>query len=167
MDINIKYGCLMAYADIPRWNDVTKLLDNRYVEDDGLEMNPHVNVLSGIDIGDKSKVNEIHKLLNILKIEKFPMYITGIGIFQHDGFDILKFDIESNILRRLNYLFDSIFINTDMPTDYTPHMTIARTIPDTANQYVTKFDKPIKIYPNKFVYSEDDESFDNLSYRIR
>ncbi len=151
---NPSYGCLMVFLDYDKseWN---KLQDNIDKEDlfepdtKGLEKDPHITILYGLheDIKDEDIEKEIKE------IEKPKIKLGGVSSFENEKFDVLKFDIESSDLHKLNKQFSDNFpYTTDYP-NYEPHATIAYVKKGTAKKYLDKI-KGIDVSPSKIVYSK-------------
>lgn len=129
-------GCLMAMILEPQrqalLNFGNKLVreEDLYVVGDefGREKETHVTILYGFvpDL-DKSQVVQI-----IHNVKPFTLTLTGVDTFKNEkeGFDVVKFSVESPELRRLNAEAQKFPNQNDYP-DYRPHMTIAYVKPGT------------------------------------
>lgn len=129
-------GCLMAMILEPQrqalLNFGNKLVreEDLYIVGDefGRETETHVTILYGFvpDL-DKSQVVAI-----IRNVKPFTLTLTGVDTFKNEkeGFDVVKFSIESPILRQLNAEAQKFPNQNDYP-DYKPHMTIAYVKPNT------------------------------------
>lgn len=97
------------------------------IEGLGREKEIHVTVLYGLH--DDTPAN-ITKLINKLKenkeIKPFPCYLGKMSVFNtKKDFDVLKLEIESPELHRLNRILrNSLEFTSDYP-NYEPHATIA------------------------------------------
>lgn len=88
--------------------------------DDGVEMEPHITVKYGLH--DESP-EEVRRLLE----GEGPVKVTvqGASIFDNPEFDVVKLDVDSPDLHRLNKKIANAMPHTDTHPDYTPHVTIA------------------------------------------
>ena len=125
-----EYGCLMAIVPsthtsniikfgktvIPQSILYTKPDDDSYGYDD----NPHVTLKYGY-APDLNKQD----LATILRgVKPFNVILRGLTQFNNNDFDVVKFDVESSVLRELRAKADG-FPNQDKFPDYKPHMTLA------------------------------------------
>lgn len=122
-----EYGCVMAGLYMPNHlellqqidtNDVYLYGDKRY----GLEHDPHITVLYGLH-SNEIKDSEITKLIRTFNIIK-DIKLTGISCFETDEYDVLKFDVESETLVKMNSEFKKFPYTSSYPK-YHPHLTIA------------------------------------------
>jgi 2'-5' RNA ligase len=90
----------------------------------------------------------------------------GISAFSNEKFDVLKFDVDSEDMHKMNAKFKK-FPHTNNFPDYHPHVTIAYLKPKTADKYIKKMkgmeDMPIKL--DKLVYSKPDG--DKKTYELK
>lgn len=158
-----EYGCLMVFLDVDKkaWKELQDMIseDDLYTEDGddgyGRENEPHVTILYGLhgDIEDKDLEVEIDKISEPkIKFEK-------ISTFDNEKFDVLKFDVKSPDLIKLNKKF-SEFPHTNTFPDYHAHATIAYLKKGTAEKYIKKAKDLVdmKIENDKIVYSKVDGS---------
>jgi 2'-5' RNA ligase len=103
-------GIITAGASIP----------DEQLADDGRETVPHITVKFGIHGEDPA---EVQKLL----AEEPPVTATlgKTSIFHTDEADVLKVDVDSPDLHRLNAKIADALPHTDTHPDYKPHVTIA------------------------------------------
>ncbi len=153
------YGCLMLGTNFKNWNDCLKLVPDDMVYDDekkkfGKETKPHITILFGFDIPttDKNKLKDL--ILNETNNKPIELKIVGLSYFETPKFDVLKFDIESEDLIKLNKVCtDNFDYSSDFP-NYHPHMTISyvkKGLMDDKFKY--KFEKPFILNSDKFLYS--------------
>jgi len=154
---NHKYssGCLMTYIDINNWNDLLNNINKNdlYTEEDeeyGLEFNPHITILYGFEL-DKVNTSDID---NILKnIKQISVKTNGISLFENDKYDVLKIDIVSDDLNKLNRICLN-HLNTNKYPTYEPHMNIAYLKKGMGKKYMKKIKlKNTEFISSKFVYS--------------
>ena len=122
-----EYGCLMLDFDLPNWNsfldkikieDLYKSENERY----GLEDKPHITILYGFH--DEVNAETIRECLGGEVNTPIKIKIDSIDIFENEEYDVVKLNVESSQLRKLNALCKKLPYTTDYP-DYNPHMTIA------------------------------------------
>jgi 2'-5' RNA ligase len=158
-----EYGCVMVYlnADKDKWGSMLDLIDKDDLyepKDDpsyGKETNPHVTILFGLhkEVADKDIEEEINKI-------KTPdIKFGGISAFKNEKFEVLKFDVDSKDMHKLNKNFRE-FPHTNTYPDYHPHCTIAYLKPKMADKYIKKLNDSIEMEmtPNNIVYSKVDGS---------
>lgn len=156
-----EYGCVMTFLNVDeeKWNEMQGLIDDTDLyqpEDDpsyGKENEPHVTILFGLhdDIPDED-VEKVMK--NIVKpVIKF----FDISLFKNKKFEVIKFDVESPNLHRLNKRFKE-FPHTESFPKYHPHCTIAYVKPDKGDKYVKELKQfiSIKVDASESVYSKAD-----------
>jgi 2'-5' RNA ligase len=154
-----EYGCLMVYLDIDKkdWDNIQNMIDDDdlYVDKDdpsyGRETEPHATVLFGFH--EEVKDEDIEKEIDKVKTPKIEF--KEISSFTNEKFDVLKFDVDSEDMHKMNAKFKK-FPHTNSFPDYHPHVTIAYLKPKTAEKYIKKMkgmeNIPIKL--DKLVYSK-------------
>lgn len=153
------YGCVMACIDdntskkILDFNNEIISKDILYTEDGdntfGREKDPHITIKYGLT---KSYTEEqIKKFLD--GVSPFDIQIKGIGIFENDKFDVIKFNVESSTLRKLNKIFSDLPNHDEYPT-YNPHMTLAYVKKGMGKKFSKSSDKIAKIPIQSVVYSD-------------
>lgn len=165
-----EYGCLMVFLDVDKkaWKELQDMIseDDLYTEEEdssyGRENEPHVTILYGLhgDIEDKDLEVEIDK------ITEPHIEFKSISTFENDKFDVLKFDVKSPDLNKLNKVFTK-FPHTNKFPDYHPHATIAYLKKGTAEKYIKEAKDLVKMKmePEKIVYSKVDGSKKN--YKLK
>lgn len=153
-----EYGCLLVYLNIPSWDlfcdnlqikeeDLFEVNNERY----GRESEPHCTILYGIhdDVDD----DRIISLFSNLDKNRIDIESKGIDCFYNKDYDVLKINIESKELRKLNELAKKL-PHTDTYSDYKPHITIAYFEKGNANPYINEnFNMKINTI-DKIVYSK-------------
>lgn len=163
-----EYGCLMVFLDVNKksWKELQDMIevDDLYTEegDDsyGREKDPHVTILYGLH--DDIKDEEIE--VDIKAIKEPKIAFKNISSFNNDKFDVLKFDVESKDLTKLNKTFTE-YPHTNKFPDYHPHCTIAYLKVGKAAKYI-KMAKDLvnmKMEPSKIVYSKTDGTKKNYN----
>ena len=154
-----KYGCVMLYLEptdelislqdkiddddvfhemIDGEDDYGRTLKNKY----------HVTVLYGLheEVTDED-------VKDVLASESIPeINLKNISIFENDKFDVVKIDVESEGLNKLNKKLSEYPHTTDYP-DYHAHMTIAYVKKGEGKKYIETL-KDLEATPKKFVYSK-------------
>lgn len=156
------YGCILCYLPIENWDRILSEIDNEDIyfgdgpERYGRETKPHVTVLYGLhddEIPDNDLKKAIHKIDPIDDIR-----VTGISFFANDPkYDVLKFDIQSPYLFKLNQAFRK-FPYTSSYDQYNPHLTIAYLKRGTAKKYLNigRYLLETELTSNVISYSKPD-----------
>ena len=162
-DQKYDYGCLMVYLNVNEesWKKLQDMIDedDLYTEEEdtsyGREDEPHVTILYGLheDIKDE----DIEEDINEIKEPKIAF--KSISSFDNPKYDVLKFDVESKDLTKLNKVFKEYPFTSNFP-DYHPHCTIAYLKPGKAGKYIKKAKDLVSMdmEPSKIVYSKADGS---------
>ena len=153
--IKKEYGCLMLDFNIKSWDKITDKIKNEDVYDKpgyGIEKRPHVTALYGF-ICNKTSPEEVSELTKKLFNNKLKIKVNGMSLFKNKDFDVLKFDIISPDLQKLNKALTEKFPYKNDHPDYIPHMTIAYLKPGTGEKYAKKLSKNIIFESNEFTYS--------------
>lgn len=158
-----EYGCVMVYLKVNKadWSALLDKIDDKDLYDPkddpsyGKEHEPHATILFGLhtDIPDADIEKEIDKI-------KAPkMEFKSITSFTNPKFGVLKFDIDSDDLHKLNKKFTKFPHTTDYP-NYHPHVTTAYVKPKMVDKYIKKLNNYIenhgiiKITVDKIIYSK-------------
>lgn len=160
-----EYGCVMVGLDLDgkEWQTIQDMIDedDLYLGDKesgtdggfGRELDPHVTVLFGVhaDVPDK----DVETLID--KCKKPELNLQKISTFDNELFDVLKFDVESPDLHKLNKLFTTLPHTTSYP-NYHPHATICYLKKGLGEKYKKKMKdiEPIVVIPNNILYSKPD-----------
>lgn len=96
----------------------------------GLEDSAHVTCKYGIH---EIKASSI---LSQLELKPITLKFTKLSLFEHEKYDVLKFDVQSKDLKALNKIVSSKFECTDSYPDYHPHSTVAYCMPGCGHKYV-------------------------------
>lgn len=151
----LEYGCLMLYFDVPWWNDLMDMVDDKDLyakEGFGKEREPHVTLLYGFH-DDEIDKGKLEKFVDKIIQRPISIQLDKIDTFNNDEFDVLKFNVSGDILHKINKaLTDNFEYTSDFP-DYNPHMTIAYLLPKMGVKYLDLVDTPIKMVAKKVVYS--------------
>jgi 2'-5' RNA ligase len=151
-----EYNCLMANFNIPDWNELVKKLikpEDIYDTEDhefGLETEPHITILWGIN--PEIKLTLVKKyLIPLTYLDDIEM--NDISIFECADYDVVKFNVKSETLTKLNTHICKYIPYTKFHDDYNAHMTIAYVKKGTGDKYIKYLRKPIKLIPEKYSYS--------------
>lgn len=155
-NVKYEYGCVMAIINedaSKKIIDIGKKLipdDILYFEegqDYGREDEPHVTIKFGLT--DNYSKDTIGKLFS--KIEPFKITLVSIDIFSNQKFDVVKFNVESDVLKKLNSLLNKLPNEDEYPT-YNPHLTLAYVNPGEGKRFKKQIN-PIQLSVNRIKYS--------------
>lgn len=156
-----EFGCVMIYIKKDKeWDDLLARIDDSDLYQPshdpsyGKEDNPHVTILFGVhnDVPDGEVENKISK------IKPISINLKGISAFKNEKFEVLKFDVDSSDLHKLNKDFSELPHTTNYP-NYHPHVTIAYLKPNMADKYINMLkDVDFKAKPKNIVYSKADDT---------
>ena len=155
-DTDYKLGCLMVQLnDLPQWDKVTELIKPEDVYNEpgyGLEDEPHTTALYGFE--KDVKVQDVKDIISKFLKDKdaISLKATGLSIFENKDYDVLKFDVDSSDLHKLNSKLKKLPNKNDFP-NYHPHVTVGYLKSGTGKKYTKKFKKPISLTSNSFKYT--------------
>jgi 2'-5' RNA ligase len=162
------YGCVMAQIDddaarkLLEFNHKRISEDLLFVEDQsfGREYHPHVTIKYGL-VNSYSE-DQMREMLK--DVMPFNVELKGIGIFEGDNrYDVVKFEVDSPILRQLNERF-SFLPNHDSHPIYNPHMTLAYVRRGFGKRFVKEAKKRANVPVKTIIYSDRGEKlYYNLS----
>lgn len=121
-----EHGCVMIEVPVSNWNEITSSINEEDVYTDegkpGIQDNPHVTVLYGLH--EEVSLDQVKSVFKDLD-ERIDIRIEGIGVFENERFDVLKFNVVPN--GSLQTLHDRLseFPNSNEYPEYEPHITIA------------------------------------------
>ena len=128
-------------------------------EDDmGKEEWPHITILYGLEDDQQSEVKEILDGLD----GKIKVKLGKISKFRHEDFDVLKIDVISKDLAKINEVLKTLSNENEYPT-YIPHVTLAYVNKDEGEEFVgdDTFDG-IEVIIEKIVYADKDRGHKNV-----
>jgi 2'-5' RNA ligase len=98
--------------------------EDLYTEEEGFgrEEEPHVTALYGLTGEDKQTAEQVRKAL--AGEGPIKLRLGKLSLFENEKYDVLKVDIESDDLQRINGKLSELPNENDFP-DYHPHATIA------------------------------------------
>jgi tRNA nucleotidyltransferase/poly(A) polymerase/2'-5' RNA ligase len=151
----VEYGCLMLFLDVPIWERITSKIrpEDLYIGggEYGVEKEPHLTILYGFH--DEVTAEDVFDLVK----EKIPMRpiqvrITGISIFENLEFDVVKFDVNSPELTKLNDILRQLPNTTKFP-EYHAHITIAYVKPGEGKKYIKPFQNEHMLKGDELVFT--------------
>jgi 2'-5' RNA ligase len=161
-EVSYEYSCLMLDFVIPKWETLLNIIQKEDVYDKpnfGKETDPHCTVLYGFT--DETNVEDVKNLMNLVK-SPINIKIKGVSLFKNKEFDVLKFDVESEVLHKLNAILKTNFPNVQTFPNYHPHITISYLKAGLGDKYVEIFNKAnfntLSLTSDKFTYSKPDKS---------
>lgn len=151
-------GCLMLKtSNIKNWDEIIRIIQPQDLYQDetgdyGIEDKPHITVLYGFN--PKTLASQVKTKINEVVKKPIKFKIVAISIFEGGDkpYDVVKFEIESEELIRLNqYCKDNFEFESTFP-DYKPHMTIAYVKAGSGEKYSKRLKETV-MESNKFIYS--------------
>jgi 2'-5' RNA ligase len=149
--VTYDYGCVMINFVVPNWNNILKEIEKDDIYDldgFGLEKESHITLLFGYP--KEIEVKDIKSRIG--KLDSFYIELQETSLFQNDTYDVLKFDVNHDILHALNETLKQL-PNTSTFPDYHPHMTISYIKKGRGVKYIKKYDNLIVARPLEIVYS--------------
>ncbi len=146
----------MAALDIKNWKKFHTMIAPEDIyktreEGFGKETEPHVTILFGFEDQDGTA----DKLKTELPLDgpiKVPL--VKLGYFENKDFDVLKFDVESEDLARLNaWCRENFKYKSDHPV-YHAHVTVAYLQKGTGKKFARNMTSPAITTASKLIYSE-------------
>lgn len=139
------YGCVMLTFDCPELKKLHDLIDEKDLHEYGFEKEQHVTLLYGIHSDEVSD----EEVMDISLSFKYPQIrIHNLSLFQNEKFDVLKFDVDCDVLHKVNKELCKLPHTTEYP-NYKPHVTIAYLKPGLGKKYLNGskdlYAKPIGI----------------------
>lgn len=164
------YGCLMGSIVVKNWDklfsDFIKPEDVYGTEKDGfgIEANPHVTILFGFHDDDPNITKKLKADLPSSKGIKGKL--VGISCFETPDYDVVKFDIESNALLKLNKWCKKEFDYTNEHKVYHAHATIAYVKKGTGKSYKRKMEKSFDFKVVELIYSHPNKNTKREIWKI-
>ena len=155
-DVKKKYdfACLMADFYFKGWKNALNIIDPEdvYTEDGlGLETESHVTILYGLH-DDKETFEKIREIVKRYQKTPIKIQLKNITIFENEKFDVVKFDVISKDLKKLNKKVSELPHTSTFP-DYHAHMTIAYVKKGCGKKYIKKLKTPLEFYGYNLSYS--------------
>lgn len=157
-----KFGCLLGRVDIKKWGklgtDFVEKEDIFGTKEDGfgLEEKPHVTLLFGFHDDEPGIAQRLEEELPT----KGPIKakITGISFFETPDYDVIKFDVESPMLIKLNAWCKDNFQYTDAHKVYHAHATIAYVKKGMGKKYKRDMSRSFDFEITELIYSHPDKN---------
>ena len=99
---------------------MAELIDTDYLSAKGRELSPHITVKYGFP--SHIQLEDVRSIAQLF--QPFKVKFGQISLFENDDFDVVKVEVDSQELRRLNNLL-SFLPNSDEHVEFNPHLTIA------------------------------------------
>lgn len=106
--------------------------------EDGRETNPHITIKFGIHTNDPEEVRRVVEGFGLIQYRLGKSSIFPAS--EKSPFDVIKIDVDSDDLHRLNELISSKLECTDTHPEYHPHVTLAYVKSGLGEKYAGKFD---------------------------
>ena len=148
-----EYGALMLDVDYENWDEILNIIDKDDIYDEpgfGLEKKPHCTELFGFH--KNASVPKIKELIKDKQNGPIKLEVGDITHFETPEYDVVKFDVKSSDMHKINKLMKDNFNYTNSYSDYKPHITISYVKKGKGKEYDSK-NKKIKMQSNKFIYS--------------
>lgn len=158
-----RYGCMMLLLQIPLWEKFQDIInsDDEWINPDpdgfpkgGVEDEQHVTLLYGFhsEVDPQQVMDAVESFLQ----EPVQINLKDISHFANEKYDVVKLDVESSVLRRINdYLTANFPYTTDHP-DYNPHVTLAYVKSGKGKKYDKKgLNHSFELNSLKFKYSDE------------
>ena len=110
--------------------EMASRIDDDDLHEKGREDDPHITIKFGLHTSDADEVAEIVKGFGDIEV-----VFGATSLFQSDEFDVVKVDVEGELLRELNALLSESLEVTDTHPTYSPHVTLAYLQPDRGESY--------------------------------
>jgi len=155
-----KYGCLMLTDQIYDWNEQASFIDQNDIIDHphkaekvpGIEDECHVTILYGFH--QENDVDYIKQVIDEFTKKSIQIELTDISCFSNEEYDVIKYDVSSDILHQMNAALKYYCPFTSNFPEYHPHMTIAYVKKGEGEKYCKTFDEPIKMTLGTLKYSD-------------
>jgi hypothetical protein len=146
-----EYGCSMIHFDFPEIKSIHQEIEESDLSGSGLEEESHVTLLYGLH-SDEIDDNKVLDISTSEPIESIKLH--NVSAFENDDYDVLKFDVDSSVLFKINKKLTDLPHTNNFP-DYHPHCTIAYLKPGTAKKYISSFEgRSYEVFPTKVIYSK-------------
>ena len=150
----IEFGCLAIFLDVPVWNKITSIIRPEDIYEEpgyGIETDAHTTILYGFH--DEVTSEDCFALFKKnMPLEPIKIGVKGISIFNNLKFDVVKFDVNSEELTKLNGIMKQLPHDDKFP-DYHPHITIAYVKRGEGSKYIKQFEKERKLVGKELVYT--------------
>lgn len=157
MEGKYDYGCVMARIDEIAANKLfefnCKFIPNEVLHEEegheyGRELVPHITLKYGLV--ESYTEQQMKQMLQ--NVTPFDVQIKGVGVFENESFDVVKFDVDGEGLRALNEMLSKL-PNQDQHPEYHPHMTMAYVKKGMGNRFIKNTGKFARVPVNLIEYS--------------
>ena len=151
------FGCLMASLNIKNWKKLHTMIAPEDIygtreEGFGKETEPHVTILFGFDPQEKGTLERLKAELPIDGPIEVPL--VKLSFFENKDFDVLKFDVESTDLAKLNaWCRENFKYQSDHP-EYHAHVTLCYLKKGLGKKYARNMSEPVVTTAETLIYSE-------------
>jgi len=144
----------MLETPFKNWRNLLEKIDDEDVYDNekgefGKEDEPHITILYGlhgeVSFEKMKQITDNHDGL-------VDFNVTGIDCFENEDYDVLKLNIKSEDLNKLNSEACKHPYTNDYD-EYHPHMTVAYLKKGKDKKYIEYFEPSLQLSSNKFSYS--------------
>lgn len=115
------------------FKNATNGISTKDLTGDGRETEPHITLKYGLHDDNPAALKKA-----LVGEGPIKAMIGKVSIFKGEDSDVVKLDIDSPALHRLNAKVSDALPHTDTHPDYTPHMTLAYVKPGEGQKYVGK-----------------------------
>lgn len=119
----------------------------------GREDEPHVTVKYGLHT---VKADDVERVVKDFGPVKIKLGKTSFFPAKDDGEDVVKIDVESEGLRRLNKLISEKLDCTDTHPEYVPHVTLAYVKAGKGEKYVSEKSLDVELTLTEMLFSSPD-----------
>ena len=160
----VEYGALMLFLDVPVWEKITSVIkkEDIYEKDGefGIETEPHVTILYGFHANvNADDVFDLYK--ENFELKPIEIGVEGISVFESEEFDVVKMDVSSKILPKMNSVMRELPNTTTFPK-YHAHITLAYVKKGRGKDYIKAFEKNRILVGNELVFSTKKEKHSKL-----
>lgn len=161
-------GCVMLFFNFPEVENLHNLInpDDLYNDPEdptfGIEDEPHTTLLFGLD--PSVTLEQVTEILN--KYQYSDCKIYNASLFENEKYDVLKFDVEGDMLKETNYSLKKLPYKSNFP-GYHPHLTIAYLKPGKGKKYVESLqNQQFMLVPTHAVYSFPPDNKVNIKINV-
>lgn len=135
------------------WQKIASMAESIPDEDlagNGRELAPHITVKYGLHTDDPAEVAEI-----VRGLEPVVATLGKTSIFEGGEYDVVKVEVDSDELRRLNALLCERLECTDTHPEYLPHVTLAYVKPGEGQKYAGLTDvEGVSVKLGRLIFSD-------------